>query len=527
MKKNLLERLQQAVASNSYEELDNLIKRLSKIGGFTPAQKMIIADAHLLQSKGQRAIKLIGRELSFSELEISVPDVLGLQSYLAYILSLVGARYSSLRLMENVDRVAREKDIALTKYNPRYNLQRLHSYRIWSQFNRCLEICESELPKLDQNSWIGKRVLQEKSFALTGLRREKESIECADQLLSMINEDEEPFWAGRVHLNKAISYLGINELESAQNELDITARLYPLEEQQHRVGPYYQTLAQLDFLRGNMEEAKNSLEQCRSILEKEDDYIPGNILLMYFWNEQIELAKPSFTEKVALRCHPAYTPYKHLVGLPYRKQKARPFCLLWDEKYEDNGQECWLAQEGDISPQTYHQAMSSSLKKDLLYDLVSGIIFKEGQVDEILTEPQLRCLATVMQSGAIGVNRWTLLDRVYRDEIFHSTTGEDRLKKLISSMRKKGFEFKLDKNIYTITLSNTATYIIPMDLPTSRVNLFMKYCKFNFKREHVEEILSVTQSIAKSLVSKWLEMGYIEKLDDYKYCFLESSDFYL
>jgi tetratricopeptide (TPR) repeat protein len=509
----MIDNLKKAILDSDFRTMRLLIPKIKKRGTLGPIDKLIISQAQVLLGEHHKALKMLGPELEELELKIISEEEYALQGQVAYLLAITGADNSARRLVKKLGEMSKEEGIRPDRINKKYYLQLIHNCRMWSEFEEGLRLCNQQIENPRTPEQLLPLYLTEKGKMLVGLRRESESLETSEQVLELYKgKMKDRMKIGTLFLNNAICYLGLNQDDKARNELDKLEKLYSDADEVPKFSSYH-LVSGIYYIRCQQWKlAEEHLGKSIALLYG-SKHIPGAILLAYYWQEQIPGLQKSLEDKITLRCNRAYTPYKHLLGIPYRKNGPRPWCLGWEEKYKDMDYDCWVINSksapDDIFPAKYNDIVGSEMSGGELIDLFSGYIFQNGKIAKNMTEAQLRCICSIIESSTFGISKWALLDSIYREENFSFQLGEQRFKALLRSLRKDGFEVNLKSNYYYSPIDKEKTYLLPMFLPTKRDWALIKAVMASFTRKELQDFLGISKTSAHRFISKWQEEGLL------------------
>jgi|GEM_PF-5679814 len=259
-----------------------------------------------------------------------------------------------------------------------------------------------------------------------------------------------------------------NNLEKMRHSLDQSEKIisknlgaFPLEER-------YWTRLKIQYLTqiGKIEEAKAlSLKEKDPI--KESGYGPEFILSTFYYMEKVDSKILTFEEKLALRAHPnanyfSYMTGRNLGGLS--KEHLPAWCQ--QELPSSNQNDVWLIKNQEIKATTYAELRSKIFdrleeSKESMLDLQSGILQWEDK-KITLTDTQSMALLGLAGAGALGIDKWSLMEFIYRQIFTDPIVGLDRLSKLITTLKKYGLKIEFKEKDYFFDISEFTWVILPM-----------------------------------------------------------------
>ena len=139
---------------------------------------------------------------------------------------------------------------------------------------------------------------------------------------------------------------------------------------------------------------------------------------------------------------------------------------------------------------------------------MSGCIV-EGQQVRILSELQLACLTAIISTGSMGIHEIALIDFVYRQELFHLESGEERIKELIQTLKSFGIKIAKTKNYYRYDLNVDCAICFPMDMHGIGPWALLKKSFSVFRRQDLENYFGLGTSTSKEVIAKWLKLKLI------------------
>ncbi|HAZ14760.1 MAG: hypothetical protein A2X86_10515 [Bdellovibrionales bacterium GWA2_49_15] len=502
--------IRKTIISGRPDEGRSLLAKFLKTNSLSTWDTILVSEIYRSLSELDRALKVLGPELGPSELRNAPDDQLALQFRLAYMLQNNGARFLAERMFANLtDEVHRRgKDPVLI--NPHYWRYLTALYLTMEDYANALTSAQKATQTLtsEQSEWWGSMINQ--SIALFGLHQTQACELFLTQLL------EKAVSIGHHHCDLVHHRLALLYLDTC----DWPKALYHCQEAERTLkNPYSlkyiyicRAIGTYYSLQGDAASAVKYL--MKGLGPQTQSAIPPYTNMMnYYWLEKNLGNRLPVAQRLATRAHISFCPASYALGKCYTHEQL-PLTLHFGMKYTENSHDCWVVEGDKILATRYSEVIHNyRTNKWPLMDLYSGVVYppgSEGDTAILLTDLQVRCLSTILGSGDLGVSRWALTDFIYRQDFFHPTDGENRLKNLVQKLRKVGFEIKCENNLYSIELPKDQVILLPMDHLSRGPQAILAIQHPIFKRSDVETMFQIGSSTAKGWIKQWLEDGFIE-----------------
>jgi|GEM_PF-7084108 len=526
-KKEILEKsILQAVCAFDHKKLVAEIKRYLKLGPFTPFELNIISGWYTRIGENDKAIQVVSPELTPDELRSAPLDMLFSQFRLVFLLHTIGARHASKRLEQQIEEVLRERGTNFYEKFDRYYLLKSVMYRISTRpreaIAHSLKGIEYFQNKMQQG--IGNYQLNRSLYLGLVVNYADASIAQADYLDARamvereLNKLDETYNLYRIlfHRNLAEGDLRaenikdcLKNLEVSTSLLDMTAPVIEVAVQYRVWGDYYK------FIKEYKKSWENYEQAYQNVLEHHHNPNMGLICLSNI--EDLPAIEISHLRRLTLRCYPTYNPVALKAGRLFNPRHHIAY-----EGYDLNTvNDIWLVGRDEIIPERYQRIMGQFefLKKFKnkvpWFDLRSGVFGEGGHINGCLPLLQLRALFYVVSSGEIGAPEVALLDYVYQEGVFVATTARERLKMVLSSLKKSGHKIIRRKNFYYYVGHSVFNFIIPMERHhISEHWAFMAQLNHEegFTRREVEDFYKIHKATAARWIQDWKERKIIKEV---------------
>jgi|GEM_PF-4613828 len=526
----ILNKVEFLIAASEPNESKKLLAAYLKKTKLTPQDRVRISEIYRTLSENDKAIKILGQELGPTELIVVSSDELLLQLRLAYMLQYMGVRYFAERLFRNIEQAVKDRKISLPHLDPLYDRYRCSHHLGRQNFTKALEHAELALKGLthDRKSW--KATAINKVACLFSLKRYDEAEKFLNYLLTVI-KDEDSHYSAECHHRLADIYLEINNLPSAFKALE---EALPQLSKTHTVDFLFihRSLAIYYFKMNDLEKAHHYLSECEKFpLYKQT--APVIRLSILYWKEKMGLGPNPISEMLALRSHLTFSPYSYSIGRHYPPKSEFTLRTFFGQDYVHRPENCWLINQNQISGINYHGNTKNLLEnakiKDIIIDLVHGILFRQNnekiEVLYLLTEMQAKVLSILMGAGDIGLTKWAIIEFLYRQDFFNSKSGEERIKKLVQSLKEilqikignkvqilpfQGSTIERENNTFFTTTPKDSSVILHMNhsfLGPAPVflSLFPEFVRLN-----LEDFFHIKTSTAKTWIEEWTASGLIQ-----------------
>ena len=492
--------------SKAKQELGRLLKQ----GPFNFKDKLLIARWHTMFGDPSRAIKVCGKELSFEQMMEATPDELVLQNYLTFLMGTIGAQYTNLRISKKLDEVCRARGLDMMKLDPQHFHHKAHRLRTAGYYERGIDVSNFGI------EFFKEKGLKDDVFNLNvikvdclwALGRIEEAEDVLNNEIDTFHPERKTHMAIKERLY-ASHAMRKGDYQTALAYLKKSAEYSPLDSKTLMSTVLNAMLGSVYYYLEDYEKAKSHFLADLDIFS-EAKRKAANVKECLYYLEKIPGYELTLDQQLSLKCHHGYSYFAVRCGILYKPSERHKLVVNIDPKEVNLEKETWLIQKNQIKPAFYADALKYTLENlsGELFDFYSGLRFSKDGVESI-PETQLRCLAPIYGSGEFGINKWALIDIIYREEEFCFNYGEERLKYLISELKKKGFPIVRKKNFYYFEHGENESVIFPMDVPQQRLYAFLRVQQQKFKREDVEEVFGVHKATANRWIKSWLELGVV------------------
>jgi len=522
----ILAQAEQSISLSKPALARSLISKLTKSGPLTPNESIHVSEIYRTLSENDKAIKILGPELSPSELLGVSSEFLALQFRLAYMLQFIGVRFMAKRMFDNLTSEVKRRQLDPLKISPFYWRYMTGLYLGINDFEKAKDAAMQAASSLmhDRKEWRGSIICQ--AAALFAL---KEREECESVLLQLMQQslEQEELLRGQIHQRLADLYLDWEKWPQALQHCQAGEKILKNSTSTDYIF-IYRSLGIYHTLNGDSGSATTYLNKCQDI-STWSEISPNIKMTVYYWLERNMGERLPLEKRLATRGHLAFSPYSYNLGKCYT-QRRLPLRLFYDARYDDNDHDCWLIQDEKIKAAKYSNIIRNYPISDYaLLDLYSGVVsFKKSLAPPLtLTQTQVKCISPILGSGEIGMSKWALIDFIYRQDFFNPLNGEERLKNLISNLKKAGFNIRREANRYYMKLPKDQITIIPMDHQLRGAHKLFASISPSFKRGDLEATFGIGSSTAKAWIKNWMELKIIDSHGSGKnifYRFISNED---
>lgn len=492
--------IENLVKLGSHEEALKLLDAHRLLKSWTILEKIRAADLYKRMGEVAKAIKVLPDEVSLNEIITLDKNQLFAQIRLAEILNFVGAKYVSERIIHKTLAELKTKKISLEKEYPEVDFHLADIYLSRGDFDSAKKFYEKALNDPALGSYRNNLATVGKADCLSALGENDLAISILEKLIKTITPEEA--------ILKGIIFQAIGEycfksenLETAGQYFQKSHEFFGKDVQTKDMAYLLKWYGALKFKQNRMEEAKSFLASSFIILNQHLAQ-PMALIDLLYWYEKLSIDY-EFGFKIASRCHYTHAPVSFLLGKQLDGNSKYPLPDWYKNLYHPHENNCWLIEEEKIQAIRYEDFRS---RYDL--DLMSGC-FKTKDKLHLLTEIQRLCLLGIISTGSLGIHEIALVDFVYRQEMYHLKSGEERIKELIKTMRNLGFKIIKSKNYYSFDFSFEGTICLPMDLFGYGYWVLFKKFYPKFKRQDLESFFNLSTSTSKEYISKWSKLNII------------------
>ena len=521
----LVQEIKVAIDNGNTKKANLKLTHLLKKGPFSSVQKYTLSQLLLQCGQSDKAIKIVGREATDEEMMQMDLSELKLQLQLAYLMNWVGAKYSCSRLCKKVNHVINERDLKSQLDNSDYyyyesiilrtNFEAKKSLALAKRFHKIKTLPHKNQVDAQLNladCYLNLNKLEEASTCL--------SITPNDANKNFSAKQRSIYWRIKSQIFK-LQKDYVNALTTINLALKDYAPSIESAVALREKGEIY-------FFINNFDQAKKYFVKSLQIALNIN--IPPQITLAILWSvEKIPNFRPPIGHLIALRCHPIDSTYSFLVGKLYKPGSHKYLHPFFENKIKEKelkgaSNDCWIIKDNQISPAQYKNIITevvASYKQ--ITDLHGGILFKEGKLQSMISMIHLRCLSTIIGGGTIGVNKWIMIDTLYRAERFRFKYGQDRLKANIVQLKRQGFSITRIGNNYYFDLDylKDNVVILSMSFPKGYPEDYLRAISIQFKRSDVEKIFNVHKSTANRWIKTWIDNFLVESTKENYYHFIK------
>lgn len=487
---------------DAYREIKGWLKRHSP----SAHEKIKLSEFYTWLGKEELSWKILGPPKTRAEIRDLDQDELCLQLRLAYCVGMLGSRYLAYRLIDAVS----EHDLDLEKLYPQFYQNYGYLHISTYDYQKALWGFERAISLYPEESYQWFYIMVGISDSYCGLGRFPEAISHAQKLLTKIREP----------LLKATLWQVIGEYQNsaglhleAERALAKSADIYREEIKADTTKDYAYLLKHRGinaYFLGNSQQALEWLKEAKLILQRADQ-TPNSLREVNFWIEKIDPSETSLEEQISLRCYPQYSLYARLAGLVTSVDDKTPM-PEWLAPYASvRSGDVWVVQAGKLES-GFYERLDQELFQEGCIDLESSLWHKGGQEVEVLSPLQAELLLGLVGGGSRGVHEYLLLDRIYRQDFVEFQLGQDRLKKAMSELRKKGLNIKKDKMTYYWSETTDFRLVLPKDLITKDYDRFSRrvYPSCVSSKE-LAGLFQVSQRTAQRWIGRWRDEGRVRE----------------
>jgi tetratricopeptide (TPR) repeat protein len=515
-KLNLIRSLIEAGDNQKALKLINQIEKKNKIEG---ELQLKLSRLYRGMSQTDKALKVLGplvqvdatsSQLSMIELEIAILQ--------ATNLSRLGRKYLAYRILQQLDEYIHKHQLHFNRlellyFNHHYANALIELGKIQEGLEKTLAFGAAiEKSMLSEEDTLRPRLYFHEQLArfYYSLGDIPKARNCIKKLQLLLTPDQE-IWKV-ICLNRLGSYfLHENEIEEAFDIFKQVGEYFQKRPESYTGEQvyWYRMMAECYIKQNNLEQAKTFLQVMRKKVEQNEGSIsPETWIAGLYYLNKVDPGNLSLQEKIALRCHPLSSYYSYLSGRSIENINIENLPYWCKTKLTENiSYDVWIIdrQLGTIESAQYADIRQNLLQEMIefqkpILDLFSGIE-STSQLTPF-TPIQHMSLVGLIGAGNLGVDKWSLMEFVYRQLFIDLDCGIDRLNKMISSLRRHGLHIDLRNNSYFLQ-DNYQKIIMPMHFHTLGTwHLFE-----GMKRADALDLLTrhckVSQSTAKSWFSSW------------------------
>ena len=485
-KKDILNELEGmiAVGTNTIA-IKNLLKKLEKFSNHKAVEKLIVSHAYSIIGQNKKALLLLGRERPYHELKYISEDEIQIQAALARVLLYMGSFYVAKRILTNVSQVIKERNIANRKLKNDITNYYCQLYRATGDSDKMLYYAQKGVKSYssDSSEWDLCKCLE-----IGALIKLSKYENAQSELIKYENEQKNSQWISVIYnLRMMFSIcLGKKDFKIAKEILDQLKNLVDLKVESLNLGQYWLLEGKYNLAVNMPAKAKLAYKNALKIFNSFEYYALSISAKEGLGKSGEDIFKGIWA--FDLLFHPS-------------------FYLERDCFSTSNETSCFSFQNDVITSMNYDVAKLYDSPE--IIDLVSGIYLKNRELN-ILSEKQSLFLLAVIGSGEFGIDIYTLTDFIYRAEFFDPKYSLDRSRKLMSYLKKMGFNFKKKKDRIYYDSYRNVKIIMPRKGELPELILYVSANFYNFKRADIEELLNISNGTANRLISSWVDEGKVE-----------------
>ncbi len=488
-----------------------LIIKYARQRAVCPTDKIIIADWYKRIAQHQMAFNVLGGEIGSNELHQMSDEILYVQTTLANLLRYVGAKYYAKRIFDKIINIARLKEIKLGKAFPLFYSYLANYFLNCYDFKNAVTYCKKALICLAKDSYKYKVMSVGLADALEGCGFTDKAIELINVTLKKTTTSDTVL-LGMLYQARGEYHFKSGNISHARKDFQKSWSYFGPNTRTHDVAQLAQWSGALYVMTSNHKLAKKELDLAFKILNHKYTQ-PSNIIAVLYWLEKISNNNLELGYRIPLRAHIVFSPYAFLLGKKYNKDSKIPLHPWIAKQYSETENDCWLITNKDITPQKYKNVINNCRNDtNHIVDLYSGIIWGERRhKTTILSDIQNKCLLAILGSGLLGINKWALLDFIYRQSFFDPKIGIDRLKKLIKGGNHKPVAVIHKKNYYYADIPINTAVIIPMNTNSCGLYNYIFSQRNAFDRKYIEKTFSVHKNTALGWLKDWCDKGLVSR----------------
>jgi hypothetical protein len=427
---------------------------------------------------------------------------------LSRLLHSAGAPYAGKRIFWKIEEMLKKRNINPQDVDDQYYMYVITMLRQEGRYEECLEVCKRAVTMYPDTSIM----FYYSSMALVDMWRALGDYETALSCWLPIQKKAENFSKrSKGIVQRARSEL-MFEMEKFPEALDAAEKsLYCFNEWPDSIESCVsmRCLAEALIGLGRIKDALPYLEKayefsCRGhhpviIIDK-----------VLYYLEKYFPEKVTIQQKITARCHQVYSPYSYLFGKKHIQEKTGPLPVWVEKQMKATDADCWLILENEILAMTYDKAIEK-IKNDnnlQVFDFISGLVFENGKVADVLQEVQMRAMAAFIGNGDVGVSLWGVVDLIYREEPYNFNYGEERLKAIITNLKKYNLKVTREESYYFLR-SPIPNTIFPMSLPTIERWRYLE-TQFPQQKKFQRVDVEALYAIEKTTAGRWLKNAQSE-----------------
>jgi len=506
LKEDFVKLIEQAILENNFEIVVKELSKLKGVRSYCVKDKLRLSEWYLWANEPDKALKILGDLASENELLNINQEEIPLQIRHAYLLNFLGAKYVAMKHFEVIDKIVNERKIPISTIYPKYFETKGKVFLSAYMYREGADFFEKAIEINSFSNRLNMAVVKVSlADCYNGLGEYEKSRTLVDELLNELSSEEISL-KSMCHEVLGESYLFEGNLSRARLEFNSAWKYLKDKNESKDMAYLCQMSGACYVLAGEDEKAQEELLKGIEILNKKNSQ-PIAKMSLYYWLEKSGYKNLDFQDKVMVRAHHSFSPYRYLLGKSLNPNNKNPLPKWIEKQYVQNSADCWLLNGSEILPAIYDDLRIEENKN--FWDLCSGLI----NIDEsftFLTEIESSTLNIIIGSGSAGVSEWALIDYVYRQEFIHPSVGVDRIKKVIKQLKSKGFDIETKDRHFRID-SSKVQIILPMDNKVrGQFAYFMKNCPGEeFKRSDLENFFSITKSMANRWIGEWEEKQMI------------------
>jgi tetratricopeptide (TPR) repeat protein len=510
-----MQQVQLHLDRNEYALARKLLPKILRKRPLSAREKIALCSIYYRLGDLDKALKLAGKEASFDELMGMSEPHIGLQVEVARLLHYIGARYSALRLIDKIEQTLSLRKLQIANINKLYPLFKAIIERIGFYPDRAIESSLKAMEFYEEGSapfyasWINAldsmlyNDCQEKLGALSRLH--------ADGAMKLRHN-----YKGIILRNSADQARLRGEHPQALKLINEALAVFPSGSISVEAAVALRVRGEILAETGKKSEAQEDIRQALKIA-LDHKHSPDMAIKCLLDLELYQLEELSLSEKIALRCHPCYSAYSFYVGKKYDPAK-HTFDRTHLKRIQNLNTtlDAWLICDGKISLINYADTITSirraAASKNLaLVDCLAGVSWSKSHVPTLLPQTKLRALTVLLSAGSLGINLWSAIDSIYAEEAFSFKYGEERLKAMLTELKKLKFRFERRSNFYYAQGLEDKIIILPMEHASPAPwKTFQPCFPEKFQHSDLQDFFHIHKATAYRWMKQWQEDGIIK-----------------
>jgi|GEM_PF-3720891 len=294
----------------------------------------------------------------------------------------------------------------------------------------------------------------------------------------------------------------------ARMDFDAAWKLFPSDSLSHDYGFLAKWSGALAIRENNFARAQRELDFAQKLFSNQR-IRPAILLEVFHWQIVLDPAKLQDPLYRLVLTHPTGSPFGIIWGRPKR---ANENIETWIQSQASSVSEpTWCLTDKFRLVDLTHQFLSLQDGQKKLLDLQSGFLWENQRVKGRLSDLHRKCLQLLYGAGEIGLNMWSLTEKLYPGQWTDPTITRLRTENLLHELRAKGYD--LDRREGQITLTRISNPIlVPFSQGSRSIWPVMRIIRNIFTRKQLANIYSCSDSTAKIWIEQGLRQGILRKI---------------